>query len=78
MPSKRDPRKDPRPGDIHAGPAINLRVERITEGMSGIEYIEVSMAFYGSNDRKGTRKFRLEQFRQFISGEKVEVLHVAE
>ncbi len=74
---ERDPRKDPRPGDIHAGPVIQLRVERAMEGIGGLEYVECSMAFYGSSEFKGSRRFTPAQFQEFVGGDKTEVLHVA-
>jgi hypothetical protein len=39
----RDPRKDPRPGDMHAEPVIQLHVERAMEGIGGLEYVACSM-----------------------------------
>lgn len=76
---KRDPRVDPRPGDVHAGPMLKLRVDRAMYGIGGVLlYVECSICHRSRDEFEGLRKFKPEQFTAFVSGEKAEVLHVAE
>ena len=75
---ERDPRKDPRPGDVHAGPVVKLRVDRAMFGIGNVlEYVECSICHRSKDDFKGCRRFTPEHFTDFVCGEKTEVLHVA-
>ncbi|MEN6536375.1 MAG: hypothetical protein ABFD89_22150 [Bryobacteraceae bacterium] len=76
---KRDPRVEPKPGDIHAGPVVKLRVDRAMYGIGGsLLYVECSICHRSKDDFSGDRKFTPAQFAQFVAGDKVEVLHVAD
>ena len=73
----RDPRKNPKPGDIHAGPVVKLRVDRAMYGIGDVlEYVECSICHRDNDDFNGNRKFTPEQFEKFVTGEKSEVLDV--
>jgi len=75
----RDPITDPKPGDIYAGPIVKLRVARVTYviGMK-LETVEFAICHRDRDDFKGCRKLSAAEFAKFVSGEKTEVLHVAE
>lgn len=75
----RDPRSNPKPGDIHAGPVVKLRVDRAMYGIGDtLEYVECSMCHREKSDFKGNRRFKPTEFRAFVSGEKTQVFNVAD
>jgi len=75
----RDARTEPKPGDIYAGPIVKLRVDRVTyvAGMK-LETVEFTICHRNREAYKGHRKLTAAEFINFVSGEKTEVLHVAE
>lgn len=82
-PLARDPRKDPRPGDVVQGPVIGLKVITVTEERTedGVSVTQVRCALYAVKTGKaiGSRSFTLDGYRSFTAGsENVEVLHVAQ
>lgn len=74
----RDPRNDPKPGDIHAGPVVKMRVDRAMYGIGGVlEYVECSICHRDNDNFSGNRKFTQRQFSEFVGGDGNEVLNVA-
>jgi hypothetical protein len=74
----RDPRKDPKVGDVFAGPIMRLRVDYATVGIGGLVSVVCSFSFNEPDKFSGARTFTTSQFEAFVGGEKTEVLHAAE
>ena len=77
--SIRDPRVNPKAGDIFAGPIMRLRVDLTTFAIGGVLVSVVcSFSFKEPDVFAGSRFFTQAQFQDFVSGDKTEVIHAAD
>ena len=74
--SERDPKLNPKPGDLLAGPMLKARVERITLGkedvIEGVEYI-VGHVDHPFQRQKGCN-VSLQQWQRFVASPAIKVL----